>query len=609
MAITIPILSEFNDKGIRAAESAFGKIGNVAKKAAIAVGAFAGAGAVVGAKLIGAAENAATANARIEQVAESMGLFGEGTENAATSVDDLTKRLTDLANKTALQTGIDQNQIKLTQAKLLTFKELATTADEVGGSFDRATQVAIDLAAAGFGAAESNAVQLGKALNDPVKGLTALTRSGITFTKQEEELIKTLVASGKQLEAQDMILEAIEKQVGGTAAATANGSDRMRVAFSQLQERLGTALLPMFEKLTNFVLDKLIPGIEGFVALFRSEGIGGIGRVVGEQIPIVIDKLKDIGAALIKWVKDSLPGWLKKLEELGEALVSWIGPRIGPALQKLGEWLGDLANWIINTGLPLLVEKLIQLGNALVEWIGPQIVPALKALGEWLAKLLNWIVTDAFPKLAAQALKLAGALLSWLAEIIPQALAGLATFVLELIKELPRIFADLVSAMLDKGLELGSSLLEGIVDFVKNLPGMLWDAFQATFTKLVELGKEMVKKIVDGIKSTPAAIGDAIRGQVGSVVTDPTRGTVGSLLGIDIWPFAQGGIVTGPTLGLIGEAGPEAVIPLDQMSSMGGSITVNVSGSVISEGDLIETVRRGLVNAQRNGAQLVYSNV
>jgi len=609
MAITIPILSEFNDKGIRAAESAFGKIGNVAKKAAIAVGAFAGAGAVVGAKLIGAAENAATANARIEQVAESMGLFGEGTENAATSVDDLTKRLTDLANKTALQTGIDQNQIKLTQAKLLTFKELATTADEVGGSFDRATQVAIDLAAAGFGAAESNAVQLGKALNDPVKGLTALTRSGITFTKQEEELIKTLVASGKQLEAQDMILEAIEKQVGGTAAATANGSDRMKVAFSQLQERLGTALLPIFEKLTNFVLDKLIPGIEGFVALFREEGIGGIGRVVGEQIPKVIDKLKELGAALIDWIKASLPGWLKKLQELGEALVSWIGPRIGPALQKLGEWLGDLANWIIDTGLPLLVEKLIQLGNALVEWIGPQIVPALKALGEWLASLASWIITDAIPKLAAEALKLAGALLSWLAELLPKAIAGLATFVLELIKELPSIFLDLVNAMLDKGLELGQSLLDGIVDFVKDMPGKIFDAFGVVFDKMVDIGREIVAAIVRGIKASPGIIKDAI----GSLLPGGTSGPLGFVLGqfanVPIPFMAEGGIVTGPTVAMIGEAGPEAIIPLDRLGGMGGGVTINVGGSVISEGDLIETVRRGLVNAQRNGAQLVYSNV
>lgn len=72
--------------------------------------------------------------------------------------------------------------------------------------------------------------------------------------------------------------------------------------------------------------------------------------------------------------------------------------------------------------------------------------------------------------------------------------------------------------------------------------------------------------------------------------------------------MASGGIVSGPTLAMIGEAGPEAVIPLDRLGSMGG-VTVNVAGSVVSENDLIESIRKGLANAQRNGSQLVYSNI
>jgi hypothetical protein len=85
----------------------------------------------------------------------------------------------------------------LAQAKLLTFGELAKSADQAGGAFDRATKAAIDMGAAGFGTAEMNAVQLGKALNDPIKGVAALAKSGVTFTEQEKEKIKTLVESNK----------------------------------------------------------------------------------------------------------------------------------------------------------------------------------------------------------------------------------------------------------------------------------------------------------------------------------------------------------------------------------------------------------------------------
>ena len=97
---------------------------------------------------------------------------------------------------------------------------------------------------------------------DPIKGITALSRSGVTFTEVEQERIKTLVASNKVSEAQILILEAIETQVGGTALATANASDKIKVGFTQVQEKIGLALLPAFEKLTAFLLDKVFPAFE-----------------------------------------------------------------------------------------------------------------------------------------------------------------------------------------------------------------------------------------------------------------------------------------------------------------------------------------------------------
>jgi hypothetical protein len=254
MAVTIPIISEFEGKGISKAIAEFkqlegaGKKAQFAlKKAALPAAAALGAIALAAKGTIAAGEAAATANARIAQINESMDLFGDAT-------DKVNARLIEYANITARATGVDQNQIKATQAKLLTFGELARTADEAGGAFDRATAAAVDMAAAGFGEASMNAVQLGKALQDPIKGITALAKSGVTFTEQEKDKIATLVESNQMLEAQDMILKAIEKQVGGTAEATANDSDKMKVAFSQLSESIGILLLPAFAALTSIML-------------------------------------------------------------------------------------------------------------------------------------------------------------------------------------------------------------------------------------------------------------------------------------------------------------------------------------------------------------------
>jgi hypothetical protein len=73
--------------------------------------------------------------------------------------------------------------------------------------------------------------------------------------------------------------------------------------------------------------------------------------------------------------------------------------------------------------------------------------------------------------------------------------------------------------------------------------------------------------------------------------------------------LASGGIVTSPTLSMIGEAGPEAVIPLSQMGSMGQNITVNVGGSVISEGDLVAVIRDQLLGLQQSGKAISLSAI
>lgn len=233
-------VDNFN-KALKATQTKFDKfsqsLDQMGRKASIALGGLTFAGY----KAVQSAEEVAVANQRLDNILNQMGY------------DKSTKRVIEYAEALERSTSVDAEVIKLTQAKLATFKNLTATIDVTGGAFDRATKAALDMAAAGFGEAENNAVQLGKALQDPIKGITALTRSGITFTEQEKEQIKVLVESGKTLQAQDMILKAIETQVGGTAAATATSSAKMKIAFDNLSEAIGTILLPYFEKLAAFV--------------------------------------------------------------------------------------------------------------------------------------------------------------------------------------------------------------------------------------------------------------------------------------------------------------------------------------------------------------------
>jgi hypothetical protein len=294
MATYINLATKFDNTGIKQAEKAFGSVGNSLRKIAGPLAAAFSVAAITNfaGDAIKAAESAQVANNRLDQIANSMGIFGSQT-------DAVTNRLKDFADQQMMVIGQDDELIKSTQAKLLTFKELAATADTAGGAFDRATVAAFDLAAAGFGSAETNAVQLGKALQDPIKGITALARSGVTFTAAQKDQIATLVESNRMLEAQDVILSAIEQQVGGTAAATVTSSQKIALIFGEMSEAAGMALLPAVEAVATQLQTQLVPIMEQFGAYLQSpegtQAVNGFATAISQLTEMLINSASWLG--------------------------------------------------------------------------------------------------------------------------------------------------------------------------------------------------------------------------------------------------------------------------------------------------------------------------
>ena len=123
----------------------------------------------------------------------------------------------------------DEDILSNATAQLLTFTNIT------GKEFERTQRAVLDVATVLDQDLKTTAIQLGKALNDPVANLGALGRSGIQFSKSQKDLIKSMWEVGNQAEAQRLILEELEKQYGGQAEAAAN----VDVAFTQLQNRFG----------------------------------------------------------------------------------------------------------------------------------------------------------------------------------------------------------------------------------------------------------------------------------------------------------------------------------------------------------------------------------
>lgn len=169
-----------------------------------------------------------------------------------------------LATAISNKIGVDDEAIQANENLLLTFTRVRNEVGRGNDVFNRATQDISDMSAALGTAGPAAAIQLGKALNDPIKGITALSRAGVSFTEGQKKQIATMVKNKDLLGAQKIILKEVEKEFGGSAAAIATPGEKMRVAWGNLQETLGLKLMPWLAKLEDWVT-VAIPKILDFV--------------------------------------------------------------------------------------------------------------------------------------------------------------------------------------------------------------------------------------------------------------------------------------------------------------------------------------------------------
>jgi hypothetical protein len=175
------------------------------------------------------------------------------------------RQLRDMASGLQGLTTFGDEAILGMQSLLLTFKSIQ------GEAFERTTELALDLSAAFDQDLKSSAMQLGKALEDPERGLTALRRVGVSFTESQEEMIKGLVEAGELAEAQGIILDTLEQQVGGVAqtmAATATGElTQLTNALGDMRERGGKAVLDFGRPFITWLRDVVTESNDAAAAL------------------------------------------------------------------------------------------------------------------------------------------------------------------------------------------------------------------------------------------------------------------------------------------------------------------------------------------------------
>lgn len=387
-------------------------------------------------------------------------------------------------------------------------------------------------------------------------------------------------------------LAAMQKKFGGAAKAygdtTAGQIDKAKVAFGNLKESIGAQLLPAI-----------------------GAGAQKMAELLNKYGPIVAEKL---GAA-IKWVKAHWPEIKQKISEVMEALE----PIIRPVLDNIKQVFG-LFQAVLNGDWSKAWQRVKNI-----------LKNSLTALWNYM-KLI-------YPKMGAAALAIGRAIHEKFKELLPKLLPALRS-ALEAVWNKVKEYAPKVGAA---ALEIGKQLFNKIREkaaevpgkvgaLLDQVPGVIRSAAGAIGSAALSIGSTVASHILSGIGDIGGRIASKIRDGVNSILgrvnslsipgmdlrtpsfTIPTPGPIPDIsvpsVGVRAGPWAlpdvpllaSGGIVRRPTLAMIGEAGPEAVVPLSRGRGVGGvTVIVNVQGSVTSERDLAESIRRQLVRyGQRN---------
>lgn len=244
-----------------------------------------GAAATVGVTMPLLAMGASSVKAFMEaeqsqaQLEASLKSTGATAWTSAGQMDDLASSMQD-------KLAIDGDLIKSGQSVLLTFTNVRNEVGEGNDIFDQATQLAADLSVKLGTDLQSANILLGKALNDPVKGMTALQRAGVQLSDSQKEQVKQFIAVGDVMSAQKIILQELETQFGGSAEAFA-GTNAGKLAaaklqFEDIQEEVGEKLIPALSKLGEVasgglgVWDRLGNSGQNFVLV-----MGGIAAAAG----------------------------------------------------------------------------------------------------------------------------------------------------------------------------------------------------------------------------------------------------------------------------------------------------------------------------------------
>ncbi len=237
------------------------------------------------------------------RIAQTNAVLKSTGQIAGVTADAVTKLATSLEK----QTKFSDEDVRSVENLLLTFTSIGKDI------FPQATKTVLDMATALGEDTKSASIQLGKALQDPVLGVTALRRVGVNFNSAQQEVIKNLVDTGKSAEAQRLIMAELTKEFGGSAVAAGNTFSgelaKMKNQFDNVQEAVGQFLTQAAAPLVGWMADWIAKvqdagGLMAYLGQKFDENKGKIeflaGAILGALVPAVVSLALAFGGLLLE---------------------------------------------------------------------------------------------------------------------------------------------------------------------------------------------------------------------------------------------------------------------------------------------------------------------
>jgi phage-related protein len=420
-----------------------------------------------------------------------------GLKSTGNAAGTTVGQMNELSGSISEMSGQTKESVGKAESLLLTF----TSIRNVGPNkiFDEATTAAANMAARMGGDASTNAILLGKALNDPTKGLTALTRVGVSFDAGQKAQIASMQAAGNTMGAQKIILAELNKEFGGSAKAAGETLPgmlaRLKNGFEELSATALSALMPIIGPVLNALLagmHAIGPVVEELAGLI-GKALGGVMTTLGPVFAQIGGTLGAAFSALTKTVGPLIPQILKlatTASPLGLILkaLTPVLPLLVAAFQRLVAALSGSLMAILTALMPIITQVANILSRVLLQAI-QLLVPIIVQLAQMLGPILSQVIQALLPIITLLASTL-GQILKAVSPLIP-VLFSLLTPFLQLIP----ILVQLVAALLPPLIQLFTAILKPILALIGPLLSLLVPALTLVAQVLALVISWIVKAI------------------------------------------------------------------------------------------------------------------